>query len=343
MMGASDIKPSIMGDNNASVQHGERETVMTEFGFESTTTEVLAGLSLQGQTALVTGASAGLGIETSRALAAAGASVIMLGRDEGKLHAVAQDLTQQLPGAEIRTAVADLADLDSIRACAAELLRDAPQIHLLINNAGVMACPMGRTAQGFELQFGTNHLGHFLLTCLLAPALLGAAPGRIVNLSSGGHKISGVDFDDPNYEHRPYNKWQAYGQAKTGNVLFTVALERRLGAHGVHALAVHPGVIQTELSRHLPEQELEAMKASLPSGNSMRLKTIPQGAATTVWAASSPTLEGRGGLYLEDCHIAVAAEPGVDGGVEAFALDPEAAERLWELSESLVGETFDFQ
>jgi NAD(P)-dependent dehydrogenase (short-subunit alcohol dehydrogenase family) len=290
---------------------------------------------------VVSGASAGLGVETSRALAAAGASVIMLGRDEFKLQAAAQDLAKQLPDADIRTALADLADLDSIRACAADLLHRAPQIQLLINNAGVMACPLGRTAQGFELQFGTNHLGHFLLTCLLAPALLAGAPGRIVNLSSGGHKIGGVDFDDPNYQHRPYNKWQAYGQAKTSNVLFTVALEQRLGGRGVHALAVHPGVIQTELSRHLAEEELEAMKSSLPSGNSMRLKSIPQGAATTVWAASSPALEGQGGLYLEDCHIAAAAAPGMDGGVEAFALDPAAAEQLWALSERLVGERFD--
>ncbi|MDA8752838.1 hypothetical protein N9M39_01625 [Halieaceae bacterium] len=150
-----------------------------------------------------------------------------------------------------------------------------------------------------------------------------------------------MDFDDPNYEHRPYDKWQAYGQAKTSNVLFTVALEKRLAPRGVHALAVHPGVIQTELSRHLSAEELEAVKSSLPSGSAMRLKSVAQGAATTVWAASSPALEGQGGLYLEDCHIGAAAEPGIDGGVEAFALDPAAAERLWTVSEQLVGERFD--
>lgn len=315
---------------------------MATFGAESTTDEVLAGINLAGRTAVVTGASAGLGVETSRALASAGASVFMLGRDAAKLAAAAAGVREQVPGATIETCVIDLADLESVRVAAADLLERTAQITLLINNAGVMACPLMRTAQGFEMQFGTNHIGHFLLTCLLVPALRAGTPARIVNLSSGGHRAGGIDFEDPNYRHRDYEKWRAYGQSKTANALFAVGLEARLGDSGVHAYAVHPGMIRTELDRHLDQADVDMILNHRPSGQRPRLKSIPQGAATSVWAATAGELEGRGGIYLEDCHVAEPAQPGSEGGVEAYALDSSGADRLWSLSEQLVGQEFRF-
>ena len=315
---------------------------MGNFGFESTTDDVLEGINLAGKTVLITGASAGLGIETSRALASVGATVYMLARDAAKLAAAADGVRATVPGATIETGIVDLADLDSVRACAADLLQRAPEINLLINNAGVMACPLMRTAQGFEMQFGTNHVGHFLLTCLLVPALEAGAPSRIVNLSSAGHHASGVDFGDPNYERREYDKWEAYGQSKTCNALFSVALEARLAERGVHALAVHPGAIMTELSRHMDRADFDLITNNRPSGQPLELKSIPQGAATSVWAATTPELEGKGGLYLEDCGIAGPIQPGQEGGVKPYALDSGAADRLWSVSEQLTGQEFRF-
>jgi NAD(P)-dependent dehydrogenase (short-subunit alcohol dehydrogenase family) len=246
--------------------------------------------------------------------------------------------------------VLDLASLASVRAFAKDFLATHDRLDLLINNAGVMATPFGHTADGFELQLGTNHLGHFVLTCLLAPALLAAAPARIVNLSSGGHVISDVHWDDPNFARHDYEKWTAYGQSKTANVLFTVELERRLGACGVHAYAVHPGMIMTDLGRHLTPDDIAALQAMAkrPSGGAGAgsggggggggrglppFKSVPEGAATTVWAATAPELAARGGTYLEDCAISSGHAP--------WALDAKAARRLWELSEELVGERFD--
>jgi NAD(P)-dependent dehydrogenase (short-subunit alcohol dehydrogenase family) len=311
-----------------------------QFNAESTTDQVMAGVDLTGKTAVVTGGSAGLGIETGRVLAGAGARVVMVGRDPEKLAAAVEGIRGAQPAAQIEQEVMDLADLDSVRAAAARLLERCPEIQLLINNAGVMACPLERTAQGFELQFGTNHIGHFLFTCLLAPSLLAAAPGRIVNLSSAGHRFGGIDFDDPNYERRDYDKWQAYGQSKTANALFSVALEKRLGDRGVHAYAVHPGMIITELGRHLEQSDIDALTAraeDMPTG----FKSVPAGAATSVWAASSVDLEGRGGIYLEDCHVAEVGDPQSGHGVAPYAIDPGAAERLWSLSEQLVGQQFE--
>ena len=203
---------------------------MTTFDANSTTDDVIAGISLAGKVAVVTGASAGLGIETARVLASAGATVLLVARDGEKLAPVLQALQQQVPGATLESALMDLADLDSIRAAAADILARFPHIHLLVNNAGVMACPLARTAQGFELQFGTNHLGHFLFTGLLAPALVAAAAesgqdSRVISLSSAGHRFGEVNFDDPNYEQRDYDKWVAYGQSKTANALFAVGLD----------------------------------------------------------------------------------------------------------------------
>lgn len=313
---------------------------MAAYNARTTTDEIIAGVDLSGKTALVTGASAGLGTETCRVLAGAGARVVMLARDQAKLDAAAERLRQANPAALLDTQLLDLADLDSVRAAAQALLQRYPAIDLLIDNAGVMACPLGRTAQGFELQLGTNHLGHFLLTCLLAPALLAAAPSRVVVLSSGAHKISGVDFDDINYDNRDYEKWQAYGQSKTANALFALALDDRLKDRGVRAFSVHPGMIQTELGRHLTEDDIAMLMASAEDTN-RSFKTVPEGAATQVYAATSGELDGHGGVYLEDCGIAEASAGDRAWGVEPHAADRDAAERLWQVSEDMVGQKFD--
>jgi NAD(P)-dependent dehydrogenase (short-subunit alcohol dehydrogenase family) len=317
---------------------------MTTFNANSTTKDVIAGISLAGKVAVVTGASAGLGIETARVLASAGAGVLLVARNPEKLKPVLQSLREQVPGAQFDSALMDLSDLDSVRTAAADIAARYPCINLLINNAGVMACPLGRTAQGFELQFGTNHLGHFLFTNMLLSSLQAAAAGsgedsRVISLSSAGHRFGGVDFDDPNYENREYEKWAAYGQSKTANALFAVGLDTRLKAKGVRAFAVHPGVIMTELGRYLAPEEWEALKASRPAGEEMTFKSIEQGAATSVWGATSLQLQGLGGLYLEDCHIAEPAAPAKTGGIADFAADPALADRLWALSETLVGQS----
>ena len=268
---------------------------------------------LTGAVAVVTGSSSGIGEETARALVAAGATVVHGTRANGL----------------------DLASLAAVDAFADRVLAEHDRITLLVNNAGVMATPFSRTADGVERQFGTNHLGHFLLTCRLAPALVAGAPARVVNVTSAGHRASDVHWDDPNYERRPYDKWEAYGQSKTANILFTVALERRLGAHGVHGYAVHPGMIATKLGRHLDQSDYEELKARAkrsPAGGLPAYKSIEEGAATTLYAATSPELEGRGGFYLADTAISDEAMP--------YALDPDAAERLWSLSEELIGRSF---
>jgi len=313
-----------------------------------TTNEVLQGVDLAGKRALVTGASGGLGLETARALAAHGAEVIVAARDAAKTEAALRTIGEQVPGALVSATALDLGSLASVRACAKRLLAEHDRLDLLINNAGVMACPLGHTADGFELQLGTNHLGHFVLTGMLAPLLLAAGDARIVNLSSAGHVISDVHWDDPHFQSHAYEKWTAYGQSKTANVLFTVELERRLGPRGVHAYAVHPGMIMTDLGRHLTPEDVAALQAMAKSaprepgagsgGEKPRsglppYKSIPEGAATTVWAASAAELAARGGLYLEDCEVSTKAAP--------YALDPDAARRLWAMSEEMVGERFD--
>lgn len=314
------------------------------FGFESTTDDVLAGIDLTGRRAIVTGASGGLGEETARALAAAGASVTIACRDLARGENVATHIRLSTGNDHVDVHALDLADLDSVRAFAADWLAVHTHLDLLVNNAGVMACPLARTDAGFEMQMATNHIGHFLLTVLLAPALVNSAPARVVNLSSLGHQLSPVDLDDPFFEHRDYDPWIAYGQSKSANILFTLGLEARLGTRGVHAYAVHPGGIETDLGRHLDESDLAALmeRAGVDDPDAFRasFKTVPQGAATSVWAATSPELEGRGGLYLENCGIAEpATETGLRSGHAPWARDHEAAERLWALSERWTGAT----
>ncbi|MEB2346222.1 MAG: SDR family NAD(P)-dependent oxidoreductase [Deltaproteobacteria bacterium] len=320
----------------------------SRFGFESTADEVAAGVDLAGRVAVVTGASSGLGAETARVFAARGATVVCAARDAAKAEAVAGRIRSDTGNPAVEVVGLELGSLPSIRACAREILARHAAIHLLVDNAGVMACPLARTESGFELQLGTNHLGHFLLTGLLAPALRRGAPARVVCVSSGGHRLGSVDFDDPHYHRRPYDKWQAYGQAKTANIWHALALDRRLGREGVRAFAIHPGMIVTELGRHLTDDDRKAMLARVaaaaktqPDAGPPRWKQPAQGAATQVWAATAPELEGRGGLYLEDCHVA-GPSPGPEArtGYAPWALDAEGAERLWGMSEEMVGERF---
>lgn len=310
----------------------------TSFGPTTTTDDVLDGLDLRGRTALVTGGSSGLGKETARALAAHGAKVVLTARDVPKGAKVADEIRAATGNAAVEVAELELGSLAAIRAAAERILGAHPRFDLLINNAGVMACPFAKTSDGFELQFGSNHLGHFLFTLSMLPALRRGDAVRIVNLSSRGHHIAPVDFDDLHFERRAYDKWQSYGQAKTANVLFTVGLEHRLGASGIHAFAVHPGAIMTELGRHLQAEDIAYLQTR---SRGMHFKSVEQGAATSCFAATAPELAGRGGLYLEDCHVAAVDDsPEAPEGVKSYALDPESAERLWAVSERLVGQRF---
>ena len=318
----------------------------TIFGATSTTDQVLEGVDLRGKRVLVTGVSAGLGVETARVLAAHGAEVIGAARDLAKAHkATEQVRTQAANGGSLQLIQLDLASLDSVRRCADGVLAEGKAFDLIIANAGVMACPKGSTAEGFETQFGTNHLGHFVFVNRIASLL--KLRGRLVNLSSAGHRFADVDLDDPNFEHAPYDVWVAYGRSKTANVLFAVEFDRRHKARGVRATAVHPGAIQTELSRHMTDAVREAMIAKinvdLPSGTPpFSYKSIPQGAATSVWAACVADAEAVGGRYCEDCHVAdISTAPGLRGGVQPYALDPVRAQALWQKSEQLVGEHFN--
>ena len=312
---------------------------MTTFGADTTTDEVLEGVDLSGQRFLVTGASAGLGVETTRALAAHGARVTMAVRDLPKGGAAMAEIQAAVPDAELDLRELDLADLSSIRTFASSFLEDHPVLDVLIANAGVMACPQGTTKDGFETQLGTNHLGHFLLIQLLTPALVAAGGARVVLLSSAGHRLGDVDLDDPGFERTPYDPWVAYGRSKTANVLCAVGLDQRLADQGVRAFAVHPGTIMTELSRHLTEETFAQLQARRPPGYEMAFKSIPEGAATTVYAATSPDLDGIGGRYLEDCHLAdLTDDPLAASGVRAYAIDPARADALWQLSERLVAE-----
>jgi len=310
------------------------------FGVRSTAAEVLEGLDLTGKVAVVTGASGGLGEETARALVAHGAHVVLAARDPAKAKAAMERIRASTGRDELEIETLELASLASVRACARRVLDRHAALHLLINNAGVMACPLQRTAEGFELQLASNHIGHFLLTGLLLPALRRGAPSRVVALSSIGHRVCPVDLEDLHFERRPYNPWVAYGQSKTANILFAVEFDRRFGREGVRGYAVHPGAIPTDLNRHLSSEELAAVEAHTPGGQLIR-KSVAAGAATTVYAASAPELDGRGGVYLEDCHLAeVDDSKGSNQGVKSYALDVDVARALWAASEAMVGERF---
>jgi len=317
-------------------------TDRTTFGPETTTAEVLSGIDLDGRAAFVTGASGGLGAETARALAEKGASLTLGVRDLEKGQVVADAIRSSTGNPSVELVQLDLTSPESVRACAKAWLAGHDVLHLLINNAGIMACPLARTAQGFELQFATNHLGHFLLTGLLTPALLAGAPARVVNVSSAGHRFAGVDFDDLHFERREYDKWFAYGQSKSANVLFSCELDRRLQDRGVRSFALHPGVIMTELARHLTPDDIRELMARSPGDDGFRWKSVEAGAATSVFAATAPELEGQGGLYLEDCRIGELDEDeGSSSGYMPHAVDGDAAVRLWEVSQELLGERFD--
>jgi NAD(P)-dependent dehydrogenase (short-subunit alcohol dehydrogenase family) len=314
---------------------------MSALGWESTTDEVLAGKDLSGCTVFITGANSGLGQETARAMAAKGAHVVLAGRDQAKLDVAVAAILQTEPQAQLDTITIDLASLESISASTSRARQRFAKIDLLINNAGVMATPFEHTADGFERQFGTNHLGHFALTAELLPLIERGSAKRIVNLSSRGHHMGPVDFDDPNFQHRPYDPWSSYGQSKTANVLFSVGIEQRYAVMGIHAYAVHPGGIETNLGRHMTQEMRDALMARISSRDTgFAWKTIPQGAATSCWAATAPELEGKGGVYCEDCHVAEQDDESPSGGVRSYALNPSFADQLWKLSEELTGAKF---
>jgi NAD(P)-dependent dehydrogenase (short-subunit alcohol dehydrogenase family) len=299
----------------------------TPFTAESTAAEVVNGIDLTGRRAIVTGGASGIGIETARALASAGAEVTLAVRDLSAGQRTADDIVATTGNKELLVAPLDLADRASIATFVAAW--DGP-LHILVNNAGVMAAPLTRTPEGWELQFATNHLGHFALTTGLHPAL--AAEGaRIVSVSSSGHLRSPVVFEDIHYERRPYDRWEAYGQSKTANVLLAVEASRRWAGDGITANALMPGAIRTNLQRHVTDEDLARARAQ--SGPPIPWKTPEQGAATSVLLATSPRLDGVGGRYFEDCNEAEPSEPGnLRRGVAAYALDPEAAARLWQVS-----------
>jgi NAD(P)-dependent dehydrogenase (short-subunit alcohol dehydrogenase family) len=312
---------------------------VTRFDETSTTDDVLEGVDLTGSTFLVTGASAGLGVETARALTAHGARVVTGVRDPDKASTNLTEAGVDLDRMDIRPL--DLASLASVREFTDDVQRDLDGLDVLIANAGVMACPEGRTAEGFETQFGTNHLGHFVLVNRLRP-LLGDG-GRIVNLTSAGHRFGDVDLDDPFFERTAYDPWVAYGRSKTANILFAVELDRRGKDAGVRAAAVHPGGIMTELGRHLTEETTQALLAAR-GDRKMTWKTIPQGAATSVWTAVVADADEVGGRYCEDCGVSpVIDDPVTMPGVMPYALDAERAQALWARSEELVGEQFPYR
>jgi NAD(P)-dependent dehydrogenase (short-subunit alcohol dehydrogenase family) len=322
------------------------------FGAASTAEEIIRGRDLRGKVAIVTGGYSGLGRETARVLRAAGAAVIVPTRDLGRATAALKGID----GIEIEAM--DLLDPASIDGFADRFLATRRPLHILVNSAGIMACPLTRDARRYESQFATNHLGHFQLTARLWPALRQANGARVVSVSSWGHRYSPVVFDDPNFERRDYDRWSAYGQSKTANVLFARALDERGQAEGVRAFSLHPGgILGTGLEKHVTREELLAFGAIDKDGKPVRdparnLKTIEQGAATSVWCATSPQLDGMGGIYCENCDIAPPVSKELEAkargdttrppgamGVMPYATDLEAAERLWNLSERLLGQS----
>jgi NAD(P)-dependent dehydrogenase (short-subunit alcohol dehydrogenase family) len=315
--------------------------IQSGFGAQTTAAEVMAGIGLHGKTAIVTGGYSGIGLETTRVFATAGATVVVPARSIDKARAALRDI----PGVEL--APLDLLDRASIDTFAHNFLDSGRALHLLINNAGIMAAPLARDVQGYESQFAANHLGHFRLTARLLPALMQANGARVVALSSRGHHWGAIDFDDPHFQRRDYDKWQAYGQSKTANILFASGLDERGLRHGIRAFSVHPGrILDTDLKRHLSMDDLRQFGLIDENGEMIRSgsKTIAQGAATTVWCAASPQLQGMGGVYCEDVEIAVPvpADDTGSSGLRPWAADPALADRLWTLSEQQAGIEFRF-
>jgi NAD(P)-dependent dehydrogenase (short-subunit alcohol dehydrogenase family) len=313
-------------------------------GAATTAADALAGIDLNGKTAVVTGGYAGLGLETARALRDAGAHVIVPARDMAKA-------AKALDGeAGIDVLPMDLADPASIDAFAAQVVGRGEPLHMLINNAGVMACPLERDARGFERQFATNHLGHYQLAARLWPALKRAKGARVISVSSRGHRYSPVVFDDPHFERRDYDPWLSYGQSKTANILFAIGADKRGKADGIRAFSLHPGAIVTDLARYMSVDEMRKFGAIDDEGKPVvdierGMKSVAQGAATSAWAATSALLDGKGGLYLEDCDVApILDDATLEAsdlrnlhGVRPYAVDPDAADALWELSEEQTG------
>lgn len=311
------------------------------FGVHTTSEEVLRGADLASRHVLVTGAASGLGLETARALAAHGAHVTMAVRDRSKADAALESVRAAAAApAAIDLSEIDLGSLASIRAQTAQWLEEKKRFNVIVANAGVMACPPGRTQDGFEMQFGINHLGHFLLVNRLMPLLIANAPARIVFVTSGAHRRADVDLDDPDFARTPYDPWVAYGRSKTANALMAVAFDARFRDRNVRACAASPGaVLETKLTRHLSRETLGRMASG--SGRRPTLKTLAEGAATQVWAAVVADADTIGGRYCENCGIAQTVnDPVLTDGVLPYAVDPIRADALWALSEKLVGESF---
>jgi len=321
------------------------------FGATSTTDDVLSGVNLKGKRILVTGVSAGIGVETARSLVAHAAEVVGAARDLNKAKAATEQVSKAAAanGGSFSLIELDLANLKSVRACADQLLANGEAFDVVIANAGVMATPFGHTADGFETQFGTNHLGHFVLVNRIASLIRDG--GRLINLSSAGHRYSNVDLEDPNFERTTYEPFVAYGRSKTANILFAVAFDKRHRDRGVRAAAVHPGGIKTELGRYVEPGRLEKVIGEInqqlaPQGKGpFQWKSIPQGAATSVWAAVVAPADEIGGRYCENCHVGNvvpddATITAVSEGVRGYAVDVKTAEALWKKSEEMVGESF---
>src|SRR5579864_7458535 len=320
------------------------------FGATSTTDDVLSGVNLKGKRILVTGVSAGIGVETARSLVAHAAQVVGAARDLNKAKAATEQVSKAAAanGGSFSLIELDLANLKSVRACADQLLAKGDAFDVVIANAGVMATPFGHTADGFETQFGTNHLGHFVLVNRIASLLRDG--GRLINLSSAGHRYSNVDLVDPNFERTPYDPMVAYGRSKTANILFAIAFDKRHRDRGLRAAAVHPGGIKTELGRYQDPGRIEKMidqinqQRAAQGKGPFQWKTIPQGAATSVWAAVVASADEIGGQYCEDCHVGHIVPDdlpvAINEGVRGYAIDPKAAEAVWKKSEEMVGESF---
>lgn len=309
------------------------ELIKTPFGATSTAMEVISGIELQGRTALVTGASSGIGIETARALAHAGANVTITVRNVEAGRRVAKDIIETTGNRNVHVEKLDLVDQSSIKSFVSSW---KGPLHILVNNAGVMATPESRTPEGWELQFATNHFGHFALAHGLHGALASADGARIVSVSSAGHLRSPVVFDDIHFLHRPYDALLAYGQSKTATILFTVEAAKRWAEDGILANSVMPGAIRTAGVENLAlsAERITKLESSRTPGNEIVWKSPQQGAATSVLVATSPSLNGISGRYFEDCNEAGPAVPGIMGGIASYALDPVAATRLWDLSMS---------